>query len=168
MPAVIDTPAATVSRATAAGSAAAGAPGRTHAAEPGAAIAADAFVRATRTLAVGALLALIALGLAWELWLAPTGQRTLALKVLPLFLPLAGLLRYRLFTCRWVSLALWPYFIEGIVRATSSGGAAVPLAWTEVGLCLLLFAACVAQVRWRMGEPARRRRAAGRAGASAQ
>ena len=34
------------------------------------------------------LLALIVLGLAWELWLAPTGRGTLALKVLPLLLPL--------------------------------------------------------------------------------
>ena len=43
---------------------------------------------ATRALAVGATLALIALGLAWELWLAPTGSGTLAIKVLPLLLPL--------------------------------------------------------------------------------
>ena len=33
----------------------------------------------TRNLAVASLLALIVLGLAWELWLAPTGQRTWAL-----------------------------------------------------------------------------------------
>jgi len=46
-----------------------------------------------RTLAIAALLGLIGLGLAWELWLAPTGARTLALKVLPLLLPLPGLLR---------------------------------------------------------------------------
>ena len=34
--------------------------------------------------------ALIVLGLAWELWLAPTGRGTLAIKVLPLLLPLPG------------------------------------------------------------------------------
>ena len=34
---------------------------------------------------------LLVLGLAWELWLAPTGRGTLAIKVLPLLLPLPGL-----------------------------------------------------------------------------
>ena len=53
-----------------------------------------AAVRRTRALAAAvSLLGLIVLGLAWELWLAPTGRGTLALKVLPLLLPLAGLLR---------------------------------------------------------------------------
>ena len=33
---------------------------------------------------LGSVYALIALGLAWELWLAPTGNRTWAIKVLPL------------------------------------------------------------------------------------
>ena len=52
----------------------------------------------TRALAVGSVLALIVLGLAWELWLAPTGSGTLALKVVPLLLPLAGLLRNLMYT----------------------------------------------------------------------
>ena len=104
----------------------------------------------TRAVAVGSVLALIALGLAWELWLAPTGQRTLALKVLPLLLPLAGLWRNRMYTYRWVSLMVWLYFTEGIVRATSDRGAGVPLAIVELLLCLLLFAACTAHVRWRL------------------
>ncbi len=101
-------------------------------------------------LAVGCLLALIVLGLAWELWLAPTGNRTLALKVLPLALPLVGLLKYRMYTYRWVSLLVWIYFTEGVVRAASERGIAVALAMAEVVLCLLLFAACVLHVRWRL------------------
>jgi len=104
----------------------------------------------TRAVAVGSVLALIALGLAWELWLAPTGQRTPALKVLPLLLPLAGLWRNRMYTYRWVSLMVWLYFTEGVVRATSDRGTGVPLAIVEVVLCLLLFAACAAHVRWRL------------------
>src|SRR5438105_8142906 len=104
----------------------------------------------TRAVAIGSVLALIALGLAWELWLAPTGQRTLALKVLPLLLPLAGLWRNRMYTYRWVSLMVWLYFTEGVVRATSDRGAGVPLAIVELLLCLLLFAACAAHVRWRL------------------
>ena len=104
----------------------------------------------TRGVAVGSVIALIALGLAWELWLAPTGQRTLALKVLPLLVPLVGLLRNRMYTYRWVSLMVWLYFTEGIVRATSDRGAGRWLAIVEVLLCLLLFAACAAHVRWRL------------------
>ena len=104
----------------------------------------------TRTLAVASLLALIALGLAWELWLAPTGNRTLALKVLPLAVPVAGLLKNRMYTYRWVSLMVWLYFIEGVIRATSDHGPSVPLAIIEVVLCLLLFIACAVHVRWRL------------------
>jgi uncharacterized membrane protein len=104
----------------------------------------------TRTVALGSVVALIALGLAWELWLAPTGSGTLALKVLPLLIPLVGLWRNRMYTYRWLSLMVWLYFTEGVVRATSDRGAGVPLAITEVLLCLLLFAACSAHVRWRL------------------
>ncbi len=110
----------------------------------------DRFVQATRALAVASLLGLIALGLVWELWLAPTGRGTLALKVLPLVLPLVGFLKMRMFTYRWVSLFVWLYFIEGIVRATTERGIVVALAWTEVALCVLLFVACAAHVRWRL------------------
>jgi uncharacterized membrane protein len=115
-----------------------------------AAAAPTAAVRRTRALAVTATIALIVLGLAWELWLAPTGRGTLALKVLPLLLPLAGLWRNRMYTYRWLSLMVWLYFTEGAVRATSDRGAGVPLAIVEVLLCLLLFAACAAHVRWRL------------------
>ena len=104
----------------------------------------------TRALAVGSLIALIVLGLAWELWLAPTGNRTLALKVLPLTLPLAGLLRNRMYTYRWLSLMVWLYFTEGVVRATSDRGLGATLGAIEVLLCLLLFGACAAHVRWRL------------------
>jgi uncharacterized membrane protein len=107
-------------------------------------------VRRTRNLAVACLVALIVLGLAWELWLAPTGRGTLALKVLPLVVPLAGLLRRRMYTYRWVSLLVWPYFIEGVVRATSERGPAVPFAALETLLALILFAACALHVRLRL------------------
>lgn len=96
------------------------------------------------------VLALIALGLAWELWLAPTGRGTLALKVLPLALPVAGLLKMRLYTYRWVSLLAWLYFAEGVVRATSDRGHNVPLAATEALLALMLFTACALHVRCRL------------------
>jgi uncharacterized membrane protein len=105
----------------------------------------------TRAVAVVSLLALMALCLAWELWLAPLrpGGSWLALKALPLALALPGLLRYRMYTYRWVTLFLWLYFIEGVVRAYSDRGLSARLALLEVLLLLILFAACVAHVRLR-------------------
>ncbi len=104
----------------------------------------------TRAVAVGSLLGLIVLGLAWELVLAPTGNRTLALKVLPLAVPLVGLLKNRMYTYRWVSLMIWLYFIEGVIRASGDRGISAWLAGMEVLLCVMLFAACAVHVRWRL------------------
>jgi uncharacterized membrane protein len=113
---------------------------------------ATAAVRQTRWLAVGSLLGLIVLGLAWELWLAPLrpGGSWLALKVLPLTIPLAGLLKNRMYTYRWLSLMVWLYFTEGVVRATSDGGLSAALAALQVLLCISLFAACALHVRIRL------------------
>ena len=113
----------------------------------------DRLVQATRAVAVAALLGLVALGLAWELWLAPTGRGTRAIKVLPLVAALTGLLKLRLFTYRWLSLAVWLYVAEGLVRATSGRGLEVALAWAEVGGALLLFTACATHVRCRLRAP---------------
>ena len=43
----------------------------------------------------------------------------LVLKALPLAIPLIGLLKHRMYTYRWVSLLVWIYFTEGVVRAWS-------------------------------------------------
>jgi len=115
-----------------------------------AALAPTATVRRTRTLAVAATLALIGLGLAWELWLAPTGRGTLALKVLPLLLPLPGLLRLRLYTYRWLSLGVWLYVAEGAMRAGSDRGVSASLAVLEVVIALVLFTACCIHIRARL------------------
>lgn len=98
-------------------------------------------------LALVACLALIALGLAWELWWAPTGRGTLALKVLPLLAALPGLWQRRLYTYRWLSLALWLYVAEGCVRGFSDQGPGAGLGVAEALLGLLLFAGCAWQVR---------------------
>ena len=109
-------------------------------------------VAATRAIAVGALLGLIALSLAWELVLAPLrpGGSWLVLKVLPLCIPLAGLLKNRMYTYRWLSLMVWVYFTEGVVRATSDKAPSSYLAMIEVALCLALFVACALHVRLRL------------------
>ena len=108
----------------------------------------------TRTVAVSSLLGLIVLSLAWELWLAPLrpGGSWLALKALPLCIPLAGLLKHRMYTYRWLSLMIWLYFTEGVVRAWSDKPPGNWLALLEVALCVVLFAACAAHVRLRLAQ----------------
>ena len=98
-------------------------------------------VDGSRRLAVASLLALIVLCLAWELFLAPLrpGGSWLALKALPLCIPLAGFLKNRMYTYRWVSLLVWLYFTEGVVRAWSDRPPSQWLAMIEVALCLVLF-----------------------------
>jgi uncharacterized membrane protein len=103
-----------------------------------------------RALAAACLISMIVLGLAWELWLAPTGGRTWAVKVLPLAFGIAGVLRFRMFTYRWLSLLVWLYVAEGASRAVTEHGPAVPLGWAQALLGLLLFGACAAHVRWRL------------------
>ena len=108
-------------------------------------------IELTRLLALGSLAGLIALGIAWEMFLAPIrpGGSLLALKVLPLVIPLAGIWKNRMYTYRWVSLMVWLYFTEGVVRAWGDRPPGSYLAMLEVFLCLLLFAACAQHVRLR-------------------
>lgn len=109
-------------------------------------------VSRTRLMAVSSLMGLIVLGLAWELWLAPMrpGGTLLALKVLPLCIPLTGLLKNRMYTYRWVSLLIWLYFTEGVVRAWGDPVPSNYLAMLEIFLCVVLFVACALHVRLRL------------------
>ena len=106
----------------------------------------------TQIAAVSSLVALIVLCVAWELWLAPVrpGGSLLAFKALPLVLPLAGLLKRRMYTYRWLSLMIWLYCTEGLVRATSDTAPSSYYAWAEVVLCILLFTACTLHIRLRL------------------
>lgn len=92
---------------------------------------------------------LIALCLAWELWLAPlhNGSWRLAFKVLPLLCAVPGLWQRRVYTLQWASLLIWFYFTEGIVRATSDLGASRWYASLEVVLCLLFFCTAMLTLR---------------------
>jgi len=87
------------------------------------------------------LVLLIALCVAWELWLAPLrpGGSWLVLKVLPLLLPLRGVLKRDNYTMQWSVLLIWLYFTEGAVRAASDHGLSAALAGAEVGLSFLYF-----------------------------
>ena len=100
-------------------------------------------------IASASLIALIALCLAWELWLAPVrpGGSWLVLKTLPLLLPLFGILHGRRYTYQWASLLILAYLAEGLVRVTTDSGTARLLAGTEVVLALAFFVAAVLYAR---------------------
>ena len=95
------------------------------------------------------MIALIALCVAWELWLAPLrpGGSLMALKALPLALPLTGVLRGRRYTYQWASMLVLAYFAEGVTRAWAERGASQLLAATEIALSAAFFAAALGFVR---------------------
>jgi uncharacterized membrane protein len=113
----------------------------------------NTFQKTCHIAAIASLLALIILGTSWELWIAPLrpGGSWLVLKVLPLLLPLRGLLKRDLYTMQWSSMMILLYFVEGIVRATSvtgiDHGLAPTLAWIEVGLVSLYFFSTIFYLR---------------------
>lgn len=110
-------------------------------------------VQQLRALSVALLLALIVLGAGWELWWAPVrpGGSTLFLKVLPLCFAVAGLLRHRLYTYRWLSLLVWLYVAEAGVRLWSD---LLPLsralAWGELFFSITLFISLSVYIRTRL------------------
>jgi len=108
-----------------------------------------ALLKSLRSVAAGALVALIGLSLAWELWLAPLrpGGSFVALKALPLAFPLRGIFEGRRYTYQWSSMLVLAYFAEGATRAWADQGASRQLAVAEVVLSLVFFAAAVSYAR---------------------
>ena len=106
-------------------------------------------LRAFRVFALISLVALILLCLVWELWVSPLrpGGSFLALKALPLVLPLPGLMRGRRYTYQWSSLLILAYFAEGVTRAWSDSGVSAELAFAEVCLSAGFFACVVTYAR---------------------
>ena len=102
-----------------------------------------------QTLASASLIALIALCLAWEGWLAPLrpGGSWMILKGALLLLPLFGILRGKRYTYKWLSLFIQFYLLEGLLRATSDHGLSQCLAIGETLLATVLFAAAVLYIR---------------------
>ena len=78
-------------------------------------------LRLFHTGAVTSLILLFLWLLAWEIFVAPLhpGGSLLALKALPLLLPLRGVLKRDLYTLQWSSMVILIYLVEGIVRAWS-------------------------------------------------
>ena len=95
------------------------------------------------------LVALIVLGLGWELWWAPLrpGGSWLMLKVLPLLFPVFGIFRGKRYTYQWSSLLVWLYFAEGVVRLVTDPWPSSTLAGVEIVLSLAFFASIVAYLR---------------------
>jgi uncharacterized membrane protein len=98
---------------------------------------------------ITSLVALILLGVAWEAFLAPLrpGGSWMVLKVLPLMIPLFGILRGKIYTYQYSSMLVWLYFTEGVVRALSDHGLSQQLAGLEVALSLVFFLSCIFFVR---------------------
>ncbi|MCA8250255.1 DUF2069 domain-containing protein [Burkholderia multivorans] len=98
--------------------------------------------------AAASLVALIALCVAWEVWLAPLrpGGSALMLKAVPLALALPGVWRRNIYTMQWASMLVLVYFAEGIVRGMSDRGLSATLGWCETALALGFFAAALAYV----------------------
>jgi uncharacterized membrane protein len=91
---------------------------------------------------VSSLLTLIALCVAWELILAPLrpGGSWMVLKVLPLLVPLRGVLKRDVYTLQWTSMLILIYLAEGLVRATSDRvWLSAMLGWAEVALVCIYF-----------------------------
>nr|WP_240648423.1 DUF2069 domain-containing protein [Pararobbsia silviterrae] len=92
-----------------------------------------------------ALVALIVLCFAWEAWLAPLrpGGSLLVLKIVPLLLPLHGVLKRNVYTLQWSTMLILAYFTEGVVRGMTDPAPIAPLAWSETALSTLYFVCTV-------------------------
>jgi uncharacterized membrane protein len=102
-----------------------------------------------RGCASAALIALVVLCLAWELWLAPLrpGGSLVALKALPLVLALPGVLAGKRYTFQWSSMLALAYFAEGVMRAWGDTGLSKILSFVEIALGLIYFACAVSYAR---------------------
>jgi len=103
-----------------------------------------------RQLTVALAGALVVLGMAWEMWLAPArpGGSMLALKVLPLAVALPALIRGRVRAYQWWSMLILLYVCEGVVRGMSDAGALSRLlGWLEAALATGAYAAILLYVR---------------------
>ncbi|MFN7425889.1 MAG: DUF2069 domain-containing protein [bacterium] len=98
---------------------------------------------------IGSLLALIALALSWELFIAPGpgGPGLLAYKALPLLLPMFGILRGRRYTYQWAPMLVLVYFVEGVMRGYADGGASAVAGWSQAALAIVFIVAAAYYAR---------------------
>ena len=100
--------------------------------------------------AIASLVLLILWLVAWETVVAPLhpGGSWLALKAVPLLIPLGGVVRRDIYTLQWSSMVILLYFTEGAVRAWSDS---LPLsrmmAWGEITLVCVYFLCALLYLR---------------------
>ncbi|MDO4433240.1 MAG: DUF2069 domain-containing protein [Alysiella sp.] len=96
-----------------------------------------------------AWLGLIVLTLAWDGLYAPlhTGRWLLVIKLLPLCLPLQGILSGRIYTYQYCSMLILAYFTEGVMRLFDVSIISVGFAIGEILLSVLFFVACLAYLK---------------------
>ena len=100
--------------------------------------------------AMASLIILIVWLLAWETVVAPLhpGGSWLALKAVPLLIPLGGVIKRDIYTLQWSSMVILLYFTEGVVRAWSDK---LPLsqfmAWGEIALVCVYFVCALLYLR---------------------
>jgi uncharacterized membrane protein len=100
--------------------------------------------------AIASLVLLIVWLVAWEMVIAPLqpGGSLLALKVLPLLIPLRGVVKRDLYTLQWSSMVILLYFAEGVVRGYSDKHELSRwMAWGEVALVCVYFACALLYLR---------------------
>lgn len=100
--------------------------------------------------AIASLIWLIGWLVAWEIWVAPLhpGGSLLALKALPLLVPLRGVIKRDLYTLQWSSMVILIYFAEGAVRAWSdTSDLSRMMALGEVALVCVYFACALLYLR---------------------
>lgn len=102
-------------------------------------------------LALAGYFGLLTTLLLWFTWLAPPKKFPraflLILLVVPLLLPLRGLLHQKRYTHQWTSLFSLLYFAIGIDTAWN-GISSRPLALTATAFSLMLFVGCVLYARY--------------------
>ncbi|KPN72239.1 DUF2069 domain-containing protein [Neisseria sp. 83E34] len=99
--------------------------------------------------AVVSLIGMIILSLVWELWLAPLreGGSWMALKTLPLCLPLAGVLKGKVYTFQWSCMMILIYFAEAVMRLFDVQPLSRVCAALMLVLSVVFFIACLAFVK---------------------
>jgi len=88
------------------------------------------------------VISMIIFGISWEIWLNPIrpGGSMLWAKVLPLMLTLPGLYKARIYTFQWLSLLVWLYVCEALVRVYTTQKIEILLSviWLLMSLSLFI------------------------------
>jgi uncharacterized membrane protein len=84
---------------------------------------------------------MILFGISWEIWLNPIrpGGSLLWVKILPLVFALPGLFKAKIYTFQWLSLLVWLYVCEALVRVYTNQRIEIILSIIWLMMSLTLF-----------------------------